>query len=187
MSTVLLLGIYLVVAIAAQAFHGIGFLNRNQDDVLSALGKGVLGSPLDKVLIIAVLTSASASTQTTILPATGRRCRWRRTALPKHFARINKQYLSPGVATIWMCVISIVCFVTLNSVSSSILEDSVTATGLGIAFYYGLTGVACFWYFRRELRKSLHNLVMVGLLPLVGGLILFGAARVRHLPVCESL
>ena len=94
-------------------------------------------------------------------------------AFPKHFARINRKYLSPGVSTIWMCVISIVCFVTLNSVSSSILEDSVTATGLGIAFYYGLTGLACFWYYRHELGKSRSNLVMIGLLPLTGALILF--------------
>jgi hypothetical protein len=36
--------------------------------VLSALGGSVLGSPLDKLLILAVLTSAAASTQTTILP-----------------------------------------------------------------------------------------------------------------------
>ena len=69
-STFLLLGIYLVVSFAAQAFHGIGFLNNNSDDVLGALGKDVLGSPWDKLLIIAVLTSASASTQTTILPTT---------------------------------------------------------------------------------------------------------------------
>ncbi len=173
-STFLLLGIYLVVTVAAQAYHGVGYLNNNQDDVLSALGKSVLGSPLDKLLIIAVLTSASASTQTTILPATRQSLSMAaHGAFPKHFARINRKYLSPGVSTIWMCVISIVCFVTLNSVSSSILEDSVTATGLGIAFYYGLTGLACFWYYRHELRKSRNNLVMIGLLPLTGALILF--------------
>ena len=40
----------------------------NADDVLSVLGEEVFGSPLDKILIIAVLTSAAASTQTTILP-----------------------------------------------------------------------------------------------------------------------
>ena len=50
------------------AFHGPQFLVDNSDDVLSALGTDVLGSPWDKLLIIAVLTSASASTQTTILP-----------------------------------------------------------------------------------------------------------------------
>ena len=69
-STILLVLIYVVVTAAAQSFHGTGFLTNeaNQEDVLSALGSGVLGSGLDKLLIIAVLTSASASTQTTILP-----------------------------------------------------------------------------------------------------------------------
>ncbi len=172
-STVLLLAIYLIVSFAAQAYHGVGFLNNHPDDILSALGKDVLGTPWDKLLIIAVLTSASASTQTTILPATRQALSMAaHGAFPKHFGRINRRYLSPGVATIWMCVVSIACFVTLNSVSSSILEDSVTATGLGIAFYYGLTGLACFWYYRRELRTSISNLIYVGLLPLVGGLVL---------------
>jgi hypothetical protein len=49
----------------------------------------------------------------------------------------------------------------------------VTATGFGIAFYYGLTGFACFWYFRHELTKSVRTLLYVGILPLVGGLVLF--------------
>ena len=53
---------------AAQAYDGAQELIDNQDDVLSVLGTQVFGSPLDKILIIAVLTSAAASTQTTILP-----------------------------------------------------------------------------------------------------------------------
>ena len=68
-STLILLGIYVVVAFAAQAYAGVDSLVDNQEDVLSALGTEVFGSPLDKLLIIAVLTSAAASTQTTILPA----------------------------------------------------------------------------------------------------------------------
>jgi amino acid transporter len=175
-STFLLLGIYVLVSVAAQAYHGVAFLNDpdNQNDVLNALGKDVLGSPWDKLLIIAILTSASASTQTTILPATRQSLSMAaHGAFPKHFGRMNTKYLSPGVSTIWMGAISIACFVTLNSVSSNILEDSVTATGIGIAFYYGLTGFACTWYYRKELGKSLHNLVFIGLGPLAGGLILW--------------
>ena len=67
-STLILLGIYVVVAFAAQAYAGVDSLVANQEDVLSSLGTEVFGSPLDKILIIAVLTSAAASTQTTILP-----------------------------------------------------------------------------------------------------------------------
>ena len=173
-STVLLLGIYLLVSVAAQAFHGVTFLNDNSDDVLGALGKDVLGSPWDKLLIIAVLTSASASTQTTILPTTRSTLSMAtHGAMPKSFGKIHPRHLTPSVSTIWMCAVSIVVFVTLNSVSSNILYDSVTATGFGIAFYYGLTGFACTWYFRRELGKSLHNAFLVGLLPFLGGVMLF--------------
>jgi len=125
-------------------------------------------------LIIAVLTSASASTQTTILPTTRASLSMAaHGAIPKYFGRIHPRFLTPSASTIWMCILSIICFVTLNSLSSSILEDSVTATGFGIAFYYGLTGFACTWYFRHELGKNWRNLCYVGLLPLIGGIILF--------------
>ena len=53
---------------AAQAFHGPAYLANNSSDILSPLGTAVLGSTLDKLLIAVVLTSATASTLTTILP-----------------------------------------------------------------------------------------------------------------------
>ena len=54
------------------------------------------------------------------------------------------------------------------------LVDSLTAIGFPICFYYGFTGVACAWYFRRELRESTRNLLLMGVGPVVGGLMLFG-------------
>ena len=78
----------------------------------------MLGSPLDKLLIIAVLTSASASTQTTILPTS-------RTALsmayarraPEEFGRSTRSYLTPRRATIWMGVLSVGWYVGLTVVA----------------------------------------------------------------------
>lgn len=173
LSTVILLAIYVVVAIAAQAFHGPGFLEENQLDVLAALGTDVLGSPLDKLLIIAVLTSASASTQTTILPST-------RTALsmavqgafPKQLGSVHRRYLTPGTATIWMAVLSIAWYVGLTIISENALYDSIASIGLFIALYYGITGLACVVYFRRELTKSVKNLVLVGIVPLLGAIMM---------------
>ena len=63
----MLVAIYVVVSVAAVAFGGVESL-ADVDDVLAVLAKDVMGSPLDKLLIIAVLTSAAASCQTTILP-----------------------------------------------------------------------------------------------------------------------
>ena len=174
-STLILLGIYVIVSVAAEAFAGTKVLVDNPDDVLGILGGKVFGSPLDKIVIIAVLTSAAASTQTTILPTartTLSMARW--DAIPKSLGRVHPRYLTPHISTILMGAVSIVWYVGLTIVSENILFDSIAAIGLMIAFYYGMTGVACAVYFRHELRKSFRNFFMAGILPLVGAAILGG-------------
>jgi amino acid transporter len=174
-STILLLVIYLIVSSGAQAFHGPGFLETNSEDVLSALGKPVLGAILYKLLIVAVLTSASASTQTTILPTartTLSMAHWK--AVAAVLGRVHRRYLTPTVSTLGMGAISIAVTVTLLLVSNNALEDSLAAIGFPICFYYGFTGIACAVYYRHELRKSARNLLLLGLAPLTGGLMLFG-------------
>jgi len=67
-----------------------------------------------------------------------------------------------------------VLYVVMNYISAgAVIADSVTALGLMVAFYYGLTGFTCIWYYRKSLSKSARNLWMQGILPLLGGLILF--------------
>ncbi|HEY1279137.1 MAG TPA: APC family permease, partial [Acidimicrobiales bacterium] len=113
LSTLALVGIYVVVSVAAQAFHGTKALE-DQDDVLAVLAKDVLG-PLSKVLIIAVLTSSAASTQTTILPTARTTLSMAaKGAFPKYFARIHPRYLTPTTSTIWMGAISILWYVGLT-------------------------------------------------------------------------
>ena len=176
-ATLLLLGIYVVVSTAAVAFAGTDRLaNDETGDVLGLLANDVFGSALlGKIVIIAVLTSAAASTQTTILPTARTSLSMaRKKAIPSMFGRIHRQYLTPHVSTIWMGALSIVWYVGLTLVSEDILYDSIAALGLMIAFYYGLTGFACVWYFRRELTKSVRNFLMAGVMPLLGGLMLLG-------------
>ena len=89
-STLLLLGIYIGVSYAAIAVHGPQFLVDNADEVLNPLGQDVMPYGLDKLLIIAILTSASASTQTTILPGTRAALSMAaHGAAPKRFASIH--------------------------------------------------------------------------------------------------
>jgi amino acid transporter len=174
MSTILLVLIYVVVSTAAQAFHGTNFLTENESDVLSALGKPVLGGVLYKLLIVAVLTSASASTQTTILPTartTLSMAHWR--AVAALLGRVHKRYLTPTVSTLGMGAVSIAFTVALLLLTKHVLSDAITAIGFPICFYYGFTGIACAVYYRRELLRSVRNFVLVGLAPLLGGAMLF--------------
>jgi amino acid transporter len=181
-STIVLVLIYVVVTAAAQSFHGVGFLTNeaNQEDVLNALGKpvfggGAVGWVLSHLLIICVLTSASASTQTTILPTartTLSMAHWK--AVTSLLARVHKRYLTPTVSTLGFGALSIAITIVLLLLSSSVLEDSLTAIGFPICFYYGFTGIACAWYYRRDLGESVRNFLLLGLGPVIGGVILFG-------------
>lgn len=171
MSTILLVLIYLIVATAAIAFSGTGVLADNPDDVLSVLGTEVFGEPLDKILVIAVLTSAAAATQTTILPTARTTLSMaRKGAWPQRFADVHPRYLTPSYSTLWMGAVSIVWTLIIMGFnpSQNVLGDSISALGFAIAFYYGFTGLACVVYFRRELFKSVRNFVLVGVAPLLG-------------------
>jgi amino acid transporter len=176
-STLILLLIYVAVTAAAQAFHGTGFLTNpdNQNDVLNALGNGVFGSPLNKLLIICVLTSASASTQTTILPTartTLSMARWG--AIPQAFGRVHSRFFTPTFSTLLMGGLSIAWTIALLAFNPNqdVLGDTISALGFAVCFYYGFTGLACAVYFRRDLFKSARNFFFAGLVPVAGGLMM---------------
>src|SRR5258708_39724334 len=118
----------------------------NEGDVMSVSG-GMVVSASGKVtifshlLLLMVLSSAAASTQTTILPTA------RTTlsmavykAIPPAFSKMHRRYLTPTVSTIVMGAISIAVYVAFNYSSNGIGEiaDAVIAIGLHIAFYYRL-------------------------------------------------
>ncbi|MGO8863388.1 MAG: APC family permease [Acidimicrobiales bacterium] len=187
LSTFILLATYALVVMSTQSYAGIGTTGiglrnpANTGDVLSILGHSIFGTSgfgtvLTHLLLLMVLSSAAASTQTTILPTA------RTTlsmavykAIPSTFARIHRRYLTPTVSTLAMGGISIVLYVVMNSVSNgnSVIVDSVSALGVMIAFYYGLTGFCCVWYYRKTLGESARSLWIRGILPLIGGLILW--------------
>ena len=174
-STLILLAIYALVTVACQAYGGVATLTNpdNQSDVLAVLGNQVLGSTFGKILILAVLSSAAASTQTTILP-TARTALSMATAraIPASFARMHPRYQTPTVATLAMGAASIAFYVGLVLLSGNVLADSIAALGLLIAFYYALTGYACAWHFRHRLTASPRDLLVKGVVPLTGALIL---------------
>ncbi|ROQ40041.1 amino acid/polyamine/organocation transporter (APC superfamily) [Frondihabitans sp. PhB188] len=183
-STVLLLVTYVLVAVATIAFAGVGDKGiglANEDnalDVFSSVGPtlfggGVVGSILMALLGFSILTSASASTQTTILPTA-------RTslsmavykALPAQFARIHPKYLTPTWSTVGMGVASVAFYLIFTLISVNLLSALIGSIGLMIAFYYGLTGFACVWFYRKTLFSSPRNIIMRGIFPFLGGVML---------------
>ena len=98
--------------------------------------------------------------------------KWR--AIPGVFGKMHPRYLTPTVSTIGMGVVSAAwtAFLILVDTSGNVLNDSITAIGFSICFYYGFTGLACGWYFRKELFKSVPGFLLAGLAPVVGGVMM---------------
>jgi len=175
LSTVILLGTYVSVAFAVVAYAGTSFLADNsaeEEYVFALLATEVMGG-WDWVLLFSVATSAIASTQTTIIPAsrTGLSMA-RRHALPSTYAHIHPRYRTPDVSTWWVAGIAIVWYLVISVISENALFDSLTALSLLIAFYYALTGVACAVYFRHHLLANVKNLLLIGVGPVVGAVLL---------------
>ena len=181
-STVILLITYVVVAVAAQAFAGIGDTGigltnpETIDDPFTGIGEAALGPWGAKLLFLAILSSAAASTQTTILPTARTSLSMAAyKALPKVFGDVHPRYQTPTVSTWAMGIVSVAFYAGLTWLSPASLNDLIAAIGLMIAFYYGFTGLASAWVFRKEARRSAKDMWLKVILPLLGAIILFAA------------
>ena len=175
-STVILVGTYVAVTVALVAFAGLGGVEKFDDDagMLGSVGDNVLGSGLGKLVVIAVIVSGISSAQTTILPGSRTSLSMAAAgAFPRKFANIHPRFLTPAFGTIVVGTLAVAWYVPGKLISENFLFDSLSALSLMIAFYYGLTGLACVIYWRHELFKSAKNFVFIGLAPLIGGGMLF--------------
>jgi amino acid transporter len=169
LSTVALLIVFLLVVTAAQAFDGSATLAAHPSDALSALAIAVLGNPLGKLVVVAVLSSAIASAQTSVLPAARTVMAMANAgAAPPLLGRIHPRHQTPHLATLVVGFAGATLFATLSLTSRAVLSDSIAALGLIIAFYYGITAFACPVYFRRQLLRSPRQLITLGIIPLIG-------------------
>ncbi|MFJ2753235.1 APC family permease [Streptomyces sp. NPDC087297] len=173
-STVVLLATYVSVAFAVVAYAGTGYLAAHADEeaVFASLAREALGG-WDWIVLLAVATSALASTQTTIIPASRTALSMaRRQALPRRFGLIHPRYRTPAVSTWWVAGTATVWYLLIHRISENALADSLTALSLLIAFYYALTGIACAVYHRRRLTAGVREFLFIGAGPLLGAAML---------------
>jgi amino acid transporter len=175
LSVVALLGFYLIVTVALQAYAGVGTTGiglaseETSGDVLAVVGGAAVGSGFQTLMELAVMTSAAACLVAAVLPtARGVLSMGAYRAFPDAFARVDRRTGSPVVATAAVGIGVATVLITLSIVSNSILGDSISAIVLLVAFYYTLLGLACLWQFRGEVLRSPGDFMRKAVAPLVG-------------------
>jgi amino acid transporter len=140
---------------------------------LGTVATGVLGPPLDKLVVLAVMTSSLAATQLAILGAARTSLSMAHAqAMPRSLRKVHPRFLTPHVSTIVVGVLAAIWYAPLNLIAQDFLSDTLAGLSLMVAFHYALAGFACVIYYRRELLKSVKNFVFIGAAPLVGAALL---------------
>ena len=114
---------------------------------------------------------------------------------PRWFSAIHPAWRTPWVGTIISSALassssSLMCScrpLSWVGIFSSLILD----IGVLVALYYGITGIACSWAFRKVLLTSVTRFVFAGVLPFLGGIFLLFIAYVvvapNSLPYGQSL
>ncbi|WP_159604768.1 APC family permease [Agromyces humi] len=170
--------LYLLIAVALIAYAGVGTGEYGlgnpdiQDNVFFHLAGPILG-PLAVLVSLAVLTSSASSLQSTFVsPARTLLAMGHYGALPEKFASVSPRFFTPGYATIVSAIVAAAFYAVMRFLSEDVLWDTITALGMMICFYYGITAFACVWFFRRVWWRSVRNVFFTLLFPLIGGVIL---------------
>jgi amino acid transporter len=99
--------------------------------------------------------------------------------LHPRYARLHPHYQTPLLATVIITVLGLALLFLSSYLPGikAVIDDSISAIGFQIAFYYGIGGLACAWYFRHEARESIGNFIFLLAWPLIGaGFCIFIAA-----------
>lgn len=178
LTVLIIVVIYMTVALATLSYAGVGETGlgtgnpENQASIFAVLAGPVMG-PFAILMSLGILSSSAASLQSTFVsPGRTLLAMGHYRALPKSLGRISPSYKSPSTATVAAAVAAGAFYAITRVVSENALADTVTALGMMICFYYGITALACVWYFRRSWFGSVRWFVFRFLLPLLGGVML---------------
>jgi amino acid transporter len=170
-SVVMLAVVYAITIFAFQGVLAPAELQAHAGNALSALGGKLLNRPWDSVMALAVLTGTVASLQAAVVSAA--RMGWamsRDGVMPTFFRRVRQGGGNPWAATVTMSGLNIALLGLALGTSSiaAALTNAASSLGLISIVFYGLTAAAALWQQRATLASSVGNLVLGGLLPLIG-------------------
>jgi amino acid transporter len=165
-----------VFTIAVNVILSSTQIEQNDANVLAVLGEEAWPGWGGKLLIVAVMLSTIATLETTLIQVTRSLfAMGRDRTMPSALGRVHRRWNTPWVAVTVVGAVALLLFVASNALGTvgDILSDAISAMGLQIAVYYGLTGLAVVVAYRKMLLKSVANFVLGGLWPLFGALFMF--------------
>jgi amino acid transporter len=165
--------VFIVITLLGLSDTEIQHYNTN---VIFAIAGKLLGPTWGYVAIIAVLLSTVGTVETQMLQFTRTLfAKGRAGALHHRYSRLHHRWNTPHVAIffIWIAGLALLFVSSYLPTINVILQDSITAIGFQICFYLGLTGLACAWYYRGQIKAGVWGAITHVIWPAASGFFLF--------------
>lgn len=146
--------IFIIIVLLGLTDAEIEHYNTN---VIYAVAEKLYGNTFGIVAIIAVLLSTVGTLETSILQFTRTLfAKGRDGALHPRYAKVHPTWKTPYVAVlfIWGFGMALLLLSSTFPTINEILKAFISAIGFQIAFYLGLAGFACAWYYRKMFLKN---------------------------------
>ncbi|MFI6938805.1 APC family permease [Streptomyces sp. NPDC050418] len=172
-----MLAMFLYGSVAFQREMSLPELIEQGPQGLTYLGEKLAAEPWATLPLLALMCSAVASLQSSVIPtARGLHAMGRDRTMGKVWTRISPRYGSPAAGTV--VVMTVAALVALLALAIPKLNEMILAAvnsiGLIVALYYGLTALACAVRFRSDLRTAPAQAVRSVLAPGISALALLG-------------
>jgi amino acid transporter len=172
-----MLALFLYGSVAFQRELSLPELIAEGPQGLTYLGAKLAAEPWASLPLLALMCSAVASLQSSVIPtARGLLAMGRDRTMGPVWTRVSPRYGSPALGT--FLVMAIAAGVALLALAIPKLNEMILAAvnsiGLTVALYYGLTALACAVRFRPLLRARPAQALRAVVAPAVSGLALLG-------------
>jgi amino acid transporter len=176
-SVMMLALIYSVATFAFQSVLSPDELHAHAGNALSAVTGRLLHKPWDSLMALVVLTGTLASLQSAVVSAARVGLAMSRDrVMPGFFQLIRAGSSSPWAATLAMSGINLLLLALALSTTgiAAALTNAASSLGLISIIFYGITAAAALRQQHATMTSSLANVILGGLLPLIG--VLFSVA-----------
>jgi len=170
-SVVMLALVYSISIVAFQSVLEPAELQADAGNALSAIGARLLPKPWDSVLALVVLAGTLASLQAAVVSAARVGFAMARDrVMPGYFRKVRAYGANPWAATLTMSGINLLLLALALSTASvaAALTNAASSLGLISIVFYGLTAAAALWQRRAIKASSASDVILGGLLPLIG-------------------
>jgi amino acid transporter len=167
---------YAFLIVVFQGIASPADISSHGTDILGYAGSLLLPDPWGRLLALAVLSAVFATTQMQLTESSRVVFAMaREKLLPSALARINQAFRTPWIAALVLGVIPPIALIPYLYVQSATkaIGYVISADGLLYLAMYFVIAVSSVWFFRRHFESG-RDMVLGGLLPLIGGLAMLG-------------